>query len=40
MNDELSVDGRTFEEVWGHTPFWDDIDSFNKRVEIMEMKYG
>ena len=27
---------------WGHYPFWDDPDTegFNKRVKIMEEKFG
>jgi len=26
----------SYEEQWGHKPFWDDIDDFNERVRQME----
>ena len=25
--------------LWGHLPFWEDIEGFNKRVKEMEEKF-
>jgi hypothetical protein len=29
-----------YEAIWGHLPFWEDMDGFRIRVKIMESKFG
>ena len=36
----MDIETKHYLKIWGHLPFWEDMEGFNKRVKIAEEQYG
>ena len=34
------MDNEAYYKMWGHYPFWEDLEGYKERVKIAEAKYG